>query len=197
MDIAATIAFLKEIETFKTCERDCRTTKAGRAESDAEHSWHLALFLMLLEPALEAVDFSKVIKMALIHDLPELYAGDTNPYRGDTTNKEKKEKEAAQRLFSMLPEEMAGHFALLFDEYMAQESKEAKIVKAADKLMPLVQNLCTNAQYSSYRAMKVTFEEVVAYMEAFFPEGVLRPFYRQLLSEAQQKGVFYASDRFE
>lgn len=194
LDKGATIAFLKEIEKFKTCERDCRTTGSGRPESDAEHSWHLAVFLMLLEPVLVEIDFLKLIKMALIHDLPELYAGDTNPYRGDTANKEKKEKAAAKRLFSMLPDDLAGCFAALFNEYMAQESPEARIVKAADKLMPLIQNLCTNEHHSAYRARKVTYEEVVAYMDAFFPEGVLRPIYRELLAEASTRGVFYEGE---
>ena len=74
MDVEATIDFLKAVEAFKTCERTCHTTRAGRAESDAEHTWHLAVFLMLLENELKHVDFAKVLKMALIHDLPELYA---------------------------------------------------------------------------------------------------------------------------
>lgn len=92
MEIEATINFLKEIEKFKTCERTCQTTRDGRAESDAEHSWHLAVFLILIENKLDNIDFAKLLKIALIHDLPEIYAGDTNPYRGDTNNKEEKEK---------------------------------------------------------------------------------------------------------
>lgn len=194
MDVMKTIDFLKEIEKFKSCERDCRTSGKGRPESDAEHSWHLAVFLMLIEPALHGIDFTRILKMALIHDLPELYAGDTNPYRGDTSNKEERERAAAGQLFSMLPEGVDDSFQTLFDDYLAQTSKEARIVKAADKLMPLVQNLCTNDHYSAYRDRKVIYEEVVAYMDAFFPEGVLRPFYRELLAEARQKGVFYSSD---
>ncbi len=191
MDIESTISFLKEIEKFKTCERECHTTNIRRAESDAEHSWHLAIFLILLEKEVEGIDFLKVLKMALIHDLPEIYAGDTNPYRGDTTNKEENEKNAAEKLFSELPDQLSDQFKSLFDEYIEQASIESQIVKSADKLMPLIQNLCTNEQHSSYRKLNVEYEEVVAYMDKYFSgEGVLGHFYKCLLAEAREKGVF-------
>jgi len=192
MEYDQIIAFLKEIETFKTCARTCRTTQTDRPESDAEHSWHLALFLMLIEDEIEAVDRMKLLQLALIHDLPEIYAGDTNPYRGNTEDKEENEKKAAQKLFSQLPTAAGSKFSALFEEYMAQETLEAKIVKSADKLMPLIQNLCTNKTHSSYRKLSVTHEEVEAYMGPYFQSGgMLKAFYDKLLSEAQADGVFH------
>lgn len=190
MEIESIIDFLKEIEKFKTCERVCQTTSIGRAESDAEHSWHLAIFLILLENKFDSIDFSKLLKMALIHDLPEIYAGDTNPYRGDTSNKEEKEKNAAVKLFSILPESLSKSFYSLFDEYIKQESIESKIVKSADKLMPLIQNLCTNEHHSSYRQLNVEYHEVLEYMSKYFSGGVLEKFYQNLLSDAHACGVF-------
>ena len=190
MEIESIVGFLKEIERFKACERTCQTTRIGRAESDAEHSWHLAVFLVLLESEFEHLDFAKMIKMALIHDLPEIYAGDTNPYRGDLINKEENERQAAEKIFGNLPDEIGRKLASLFDEYIEQQSAESKIVKAADKLMPLIQNLCTNENHSSYRQLDVTYEEVVAYMDKFFSNGILKLFYERLRSEANQSGVF-------
>lgn len=190
MDIESAIEFLKEIEKFKTCERVCQTTSIGRAESDAEHSWHLAAFLILLENEFADIDFAKVLKMALIHDLPEIYAGDTNPYRGDTTHKEENEKKAAEQLFSILPESASKSFLSLFHEYLAQETPESKIVKSADKLMPLIQNLCTHAHHSSYRKLNVEYHEVSEYMSKYFASGVLERFYKHLLAEADENGVF-------
>ncbi len=194
MDIESTIDFLKEIEKFKTCERTCQTTQIGRAESDAEHSWHLAVFLVLLENEFENIDFAKLLKLALIHDLPEIYAGDTNPYRGDTTNKEENERNAAEKLFAILPDPAAKKLSSLFDDYLNQESVESQIVKSADKLMPLIQNLCTNEDHSSYRKLNVEYPEVLEYMGKYFSGGVLEKFYGNLLSEAQDKGVFSASE---
>lgn len=193
MQIEPLIGFLKEIEKFKTCERTCYTTNLERVESDAEHSWHLAVFLVLIEKEFKNLDVMKIIKMALIHDLPEIYAGDTNPYRGDTTNKEQNEKKAAKQLFNKLPDEIAEDLILLFKEYIQQESPESKVVKAADKLMPLVQNLCTNEGHSSYRKLKVTYDEVVEYMDQFFSNDILGSFYEKLLSEAHRNGVFFSS----
>lgn len=192
MNNEAVVDFLKEIEKFKTCERTCRTTDTTRAESDAEHSWHLATFLLLLEDELPEADFPKVLKLALIHDLPEIYAGDTNPYRGDLTNKEENEKAAADKLFNMLPSTPKLKFKQLFEEYLNQTTIEARLVKSADKLMPLIQNLCTNNEYSSYRKLEVDYQEAKEYLDKYFQTGgVLKQMYENLLQEAKAKGVFY------
>ena len=192
MQYRTIINFLKEIEQFKTCERACHTTLQDRAESDAEHSWHLALFLMLLEEEFREVDFVKLIKLALIHDLPEIYAGDTNPYRGNKENKEQNEKLAAAKLFANLADTIKSQFTQLIDDYLNQASPEARIVKSADKIMPLIQNLCTNENYSSYRQLAVSFEEVEEYMAGFFKtDNILKEIYQQLLFEAKEQGVFF------
>jgi putative hydrolase of HD superfamily len=192
MNNEAVVDFLKEIEKFKTCERTCRTTDTTRAESDAEHSWHLATFLLLLEDELPEADFPKVLKLALIHDLPEIYAGDTNPYRSDLTNKEANEKAAADKLFNMLPSTPKLKFKQLFEEYLNQTTIEARLVKSADKLMPLIQNLCTNNEYSSYRKLEVDYQEAKEYLDKYFQTGgVLKQMYENLLQEAKAKGVFY------
>ena len=192
MNNEAVVDFLKEIEKFKTCERTCHTTDTTRAESDAEHSWHLATFLLLLEDELPEADFTKVLKLALIHDLPEIYAGDTNPYRSDLTNKEENEKAAADKLFNMLPSTPKLKFKQLFEEYLNQTTIEARLVKSADKLMPLIQNLCTNNEYSSYRKLEVDYQEAKEYLDKYFQTGgVLKQMYENLLQEAKAKGVFY------
>ncbi len=192
MDPAKTIGFMKEVEKFKTCLRTCRTTAPGRAESDAEHSWHLALFLILLKDELSDLDFERVLHLALIHDLPEIYAGDANPYRGDLSTKESDEAEAAEKLFSLLPRETGRRLGRIFREYAEQATPEARAVKAADKLMPLVQNLCTNREYSSYRELEVKVEEVEEYMGPFFrSEGIIKDLYLLLLKESRDGGVFH------
>jgi putative hydrolase of HD superfamily len=192
MDLAKIIGFMKEAEKFKTCLRTCRTTALDRAESDAEHSWHLALFLLLLRDRLQGLDFEKLLSLALIHDLPEIYAGDTNPYRDDSSTKDRDEKKAAEKLFDLLPGAESKGMDRLFREYADQSSPEARTVKALDKLMPLIQNLCTNKEYSSYRRLEVELLEVEEYMEPFFDSrGLIRELYNLLLAEAKSKGVFH------
>ena len=68
----------------------------------------------------------------------------------------------------MLPESAAKGLSLLFDEYINQESLESKIVKSADKLMPLIQNLCTNERHSSYRKLNVEYREVLEPVKKLF-----------------------------
>lgn len=68
--------FLKEISKFKEIEREIYYTN-GRRETDAEHVWHLIMFLFLFEKELPGdIDFKRTIKIDLVHDLPEIYAGD-------------------------------------------------------------------------------------------------------------------------
>lgn len=190
------IGFLKEVEKFKTCARTCKTTDTDRAESDAEHSWHLAIFIMLLEGNFSDIDFAKLLKLALIHDLPEIYAGDTNPYRGNTEKKEENEINGAKKLFTHLPAKIETQFLALFHEYVEQKSIESKIVKSADKLMPLIQNLCTNESHSSYRKLGVTYQEVKGYMDKYFQsDDILSSYYLKLLWEANVKGVFHDQEK--
>ena len=192
MDLARIIDFMKEAEKFKTCLRTCRTTSPDRAESDAEHSWHLALFLLVLKDHLEGLDFERILSLALIHDLPEIHSGDVNPYRGDSSTKAQDEQEAAEKLFGQLPGEQGQRLGRLFQEYADQESPEARVVKAVDKLLPLIQNLCTNQEYSSYRRLEVEFHEVEEYMAPFFgTRGIIKDLYSLLLEEARSAGVFH------
>ena len=96
-----------------------------RRESDAEHSWHFALMAMLLaeyaDP--EKVDCARVIRMALVHDLIEIYAGDTFAYdvQGNQ-DKRQRETEAADKLFALLPEDQAAEIRALWEEFDAMET---------------------------------------------------------------------------
>lgn len=187
------IPFAMELEKFKTCLRTCNTSMPGRGESDAEHSWHLAMVVMLLEDDFPGLDFYKVLKLALVHDLPEIYAGDTNPYRDNVEDKAEKEWQSAKQLYALLPDKLNHKMWQLFEEYEHQTSEEARLVKRLDKLMPLIQNLCTNKEYSSYRALEVNKQEARAYLEAYFPaETKERELFELLFARAMESGVFAA-----
>ena len=99
--------FIMEIDKVKNIFRQTYLADGKRKENDAEHSWHLALMAVLLkEYSNEEVDLSKVIPMVLAHDLVEIDAGDTYAYdeKGATT-KEYREKQAAERIYGLLPED--------------------------------------------------------------------------------------------
>ena len=95
--------FLLEIDKMKRIYRQTHILGGDRAENDAEHSWHLALMAFLLdEYANQEVDTARVMKMVLVHDLVEIYAGDTYAY-DEGGNASKREREVkAWIIFSLL-----------------------------------------------------------------------------------------------
>ena len=135
--------FLVETEKFKLVERIPVLSDKIRRENDAEHSWHLALMVMALKDELKLdFDLEKALKIALVHDLPEVYTGDCWP-ANDEEKKVKQERElvAAEKIFSILPDKLAVEFKEYWAEYEEGESVEAKIVKALDKI-------CYSLQFS-------------------------------------------------
>jgi len=118
--------------------------KGHRQENDAEHSWHLSMLVLVLSEYSNdsSIDLLRTIRMTLIHDIVEIDAGDTFCY--DNHSREKKverEREAAHRIFSILPDEMAEEYINLWEEFEAMKTPEAKFAAAVDRLQPLLLNL--------------------------------------------------------
>lgn len=138
--INQTIEFIKEIEGLKSVTRTA-WTKNGRRESTAEHSWRLAMLLMVLEEDFKDVDINKAIKMSLVHDLGELYDGDISAkLQSSDNNKLQIEERAMRRMLTTLPESLSVKIYDLWKEYNECSTKEAKLVKAMDKLETIVQH---------------------------------------------------------
>ena len=129
--------FLAEADKMKTILRQTYITNKSRQENSAEHSWHFALTAMMLYEycGIEGVDINRVIKMALVHDLVEIYAGDTPAYDANgNVDKDKREKEAADKLFSLLPDEQAAEYRSLWEEFDRMETPDAFYGSAVDRL---------------------------------------------------------------
>ncbi|MBR3780071.1 MAG: HD domain-containing protein [Clostridia bacterium] len=140
------IEFIITIDEMKNVLRRNLVSDASRRENDAEHSWHLAVMAMILEEySADKVDISKVLKIALVHDLVEVYAGDTFAYdvKG---NEDKLDREimAAEKLFGMLKDGQGDEIRALWDEFEAKETPESKYANAIDRLQPLILNYLTN-----------------------------------------------------
>lgn len=140
------IEFIITIDEMKNVLRRNLVVDGSRRENDAEHSWHLAVMAMILEEySADKVDISKVLKIALVHDLVEVYAGDTFAYdvKG---NEDKLDREimAAEKLFGMLADGQGDEIRALWDEFEAKETAESKYANAIDRLQPLILNYLTN-----------------------------------------------------
>lgn len=113
-----------------------------RRENDAEHSFSLAIAAAVLaEYSNEPVDITKVMKMVLVHDAVEIYAGDTYCYDDEgAKTKETREKAAAEKIFGTLPEEQAAEYRALWDEFERNDTPEARFSNAMDRIQPLLLN---------------------------------------------------------
>ncbi len=144
--IKSQIKFLLVIDEMKNVFRRTLVADGSRRENDAEHSWHLAMLAMILEEySAQKVDIERVLKITLVHDLVEVYAGDTFAYdvKGNE-DKLERETEAANRLFGMLDPVQGAEIRALWDEFEAKETAESRYANAVDRLQPLLLNYMTN-----------------------------------------------------
>jgi putative hydrolase of HD superfamily len=139
------IAFLTEIDELKQIFRETVLIRDLRLENDAEHSWHIAMMVILLSDYSDTeIDVLRTVKMALIHDLVEIDAGDTFCYGAyDRDQKRLSEREAAKRIFGALPHDQANEYWLLWEDFEEMETPEARFAATVDRLQPLLLNFNT------------------------------------------------------
>ncbi|KMQ52763.1 phosphohydrolase [Chitinispirillum alkaliphilum] len=154
------IRFLIEIDKVKNIIRRTRLISSKRYENDAEHGWHMGLMALILsEYSNEKIDICKVVKMALIHDIVEIDAGDTFLYAEDQSEKEEKEQACAKRVFGLLPQDQYEEFMSLWEEFEAKETAEAKFAGSLDRLGPVMQNYHDNGH--AWRKHNITSDLVL------------------------------------
>lgn len=145
VDIESLLAFLRGVETLKTTHRSGYTS-AGTPESVAEHTWRLSLMAMLIQPSISDVDFARLVKMCLVHDLGEAIGGDVPaPEQARRTAAGDPGKSADERrdlvaLVNPLPQAQRDEILGLWDEYEAAATREAQLAKALDKLETILQH---------------------------------------------------------
>jgi len=160
--LARQIEFLIEIDRLKHVLRRAYLPGTDRNENTAEHSWHLAVaVLVLAEYAAEPVDLARVARMALIHDIVEIDAGDTfffDPV--GALDKAEREELAAARLFGLLPPDQAAGFRAAWEEFEERHTPEARFAAALDRLQPMLHNYLTGGL--AWRKHGVTADRVHA-----------------------------------
>lgn len=184
------LSFIVEVDKIKNIMRRTLLVDGSRRENDAEHSWHLAIMAMLLTEYADDKNFTldKVLKMVIVHDLVEIYAGDTFAFdvKGNL-EKEDKEKQAADKLFGQLPSNQGKQLRKLWEEFDEAKTPEARYAAALDRLQPFIHNLCTEGH--TWVQGKVTKEQV--YKRSGLAMEVLpalKPWMEEQINEAIKKG---------
>lgn len=159
--LADQLAFLVEIDKVKQVLRQTVLADGSRRENDAEHMWHFAVAaLVLAEYAREPIDLRRVLTMILVHDLVEIDAGDTFVYDEQARrDQEEREREAADRIFGLLPGDQAERFRGLWEEFEARQSPDARFAAALDRLQPILLNVESHG--AAWRRHGVTSAQVL------------------------------------
>ena len=139
------IAFLDEADMLKSITRATTLADGSRFENSAEHSWHLTLYaLVLADQAGPDVDINRVIKMLILHDLVEIDAGDNPIFEDvDAAAVAAQERAAADRIFGLLPDDIAQALRPIWEEFEAAETPTAQFAKALDRFQPPMLNLAS------------------------------------------------------
>lgn len=175
-------AFSKLLNEFRRVERVARVNGEDRWENDVEHSYQLAMLAWFVADS-RKLDFDKdkLIKYALVHDLVEVYAGDTYIYSDDPEHLASKERREADAR-SELVEKFSGFPDLhdFIEKYERKEEPEARFIYVLDKLQPVINIYLDGGR--SWQEKGVTLEMIKNYKHkkmALAPE--LGEYYDELI----------------
>lgn len=139
-NIKRDVDFAMLMEEMKKIERQTRLISSERRENDAEHSYHLAMMAWVLQAYSDIeIDINRVIKMLLIHDLPEIYAGDVPVYDVEANiGKREREIDGLNRLGEQMPPKVKEEIESLWYEFEEKESNDALFAHAMDRIQPVL-----------------------------------------------------------
>jgi putative hydrolase of HD superfamily len=153
------LKFIEFTHKFQQVKRRLFVNHEMRDENDVEHSFQLAfLGWYIISSQNLSYNVDLVIKYSMIHDLVEIYAGDTYFESGKNLQdtKEERERKALQQIQAEFPEfiEMTD----LITNYEGRKDKESEFVYALDKMIPVLNIYLDKGR--SWKRDKVTFEMI-------------------------------------
>ena len=185
------VDFIKEIEKLKSVTRFNRTLD-GRFENSAEHSWQGAIAAMVLQDYYpEKLDMEKVTSMLLIHDLGEIYAGDTWVFDDEKKlHSHDRERASIEKTMSLLPEEKYLNMKNLWLEFEKGQSSEARYARVIDALVPLINHL--EVSELNYNPDNISADMVIEKKKFIKSESEeLWKLTEDLIQESVEKGLYF------
>lgn len=173
--LSAQFDFLNEADRLKSVLRATTLADGSRPENSGEHSWHLALYaLVLADQAGPEVDINRVIRMLLIHDLVEIDVGDVpihsqNGQAHASAETQAAEARAADRIFGLLPADLGQDLRALWEEFEAAESPDARFAKSLDRVQPVMANLMSGG--GTWTTYNVTYDQLESRVGAKIARG--------------------------
>jgi putative hydrolases of HD superfamily len=162
--LAQQFAFLNEADRLKQVLRATTLVDGSRRENSGEHSWHLALYaLVLADQAGPGVSIDRVIRMLLLHDLVEIDVGDVpihsqNGHAHASAETQAAEAKAADRIFGLLPPDLRDSLRALWEEFEAAETPDAVFAKSLDRVQPVMANLMSGG--GTWVTYDVTYDQL-------------------------------------
>ena len=184
------IEFLLEADKLKSILRRTPLIDNSRLENSAEHSWHLTLAAVtLFEYAPDGTDLLHALRLLIVHDLVEIDAGDTFAYDPEQQeSKHERELAAAERIFGLLPVDLAGQLRGWWNEFEAMLTPSARFANALDRLQPLLLNMHSGG--GSWRTHRVARSQVLHRMipiQSWVPAAW--PFVLDIIERARAEGL--------
>lgn len=167
------LKFVAEIDKMTQILRRTMLIDGSRRENDAEHSWHIAVMALLFSEHVKIKpDIGRVVKMLVVHDLIEIYAGDTFAFDVEANkSKEEKEAAAADKLFSQLPKEQGDEIRSLWEEFDEMKTPDAVYASCMDRIQPFLHNTLTEgATWKEGNVSRSQVEKRLAIVKENMPE---------------------------
>lgn len=199
MGIKNIVEFTEFLGKMSAIKRTVKLKATSDFENDAEHSFQVALMSWYIADVLKVpVNTERLLKYALVHDLVEVHAGDTDPFKSSkefVASKEAREKEALRLIKNSFPSFPALHNAIEGFEALADE--ESALVYFVDKMLPDINTVLANDPY--YRDNKLTYAVWKEWIDgkikkAGIKNEKVKALVSAFLAYAKEKADFYPSD---
>jgi putative hydrolase of HD superfamily len=195
MDLTRLFEFTHLTHKLRNIQRDIDVHGGGRAENDMEHSYQLALVAWYLaQRDHPELDISRIIALALVHDLVEAYAGDISAYAPPEVlaGKAQSEAQAITQLAQDWPDFPALHE--LISEYENHTSPEAEFVYSLDKIVPILNNYTDNGR--GWRQKHIGLAQVRAAKDHKADRSpAAAPYYRELIAELEKSPHLFGTKK--
>lgn len=196
MKLDTLLKFTEMLNAFRRVERVMYVNGTDRMENDSEHSYHLAMLAWYIVSSEKlSLDINLILKYAMVHDLVEVYAGDTYTFSDNKDHLDSKigrEHEALVRLKKEFP--LGNDIFSLVDRYEKRNDRESRFVYVLDKLQAVVQIYLDKCRI--WKEKNVTFQMFLKYKKEkadLSPE--IKPYFDELVALLKEKEKELFSDK--